>query len=122
LLRPEYAVLLDGSIAMHQPKGRFVLVLVAIGNDGRVPARIPGDLFTLVDDQGMRYLPLPTASTAYLNTYGRGQRGDLSMEENIPPGGGNVSVPLIFDVPQNARDLTLHFGVAPGGWPIMGTR
>jgi tetratricopeptide repeat protein len=118
LLRPDYAVLLDGAIGTLQPRGRFALALIAIGNDGAAPARIPTDLFTLQDRQGNRYQPLPNASTAYLNTYGRGQRGDLSMEEDIPPGGGNVSVPLIFDVPPNARDLTLHVGGQSLGWAI----
>jgi hypothetical protein len=118
LLRPDYAVLLDGAIGALQPRGRFVLALVVIGNDDPTPARIPADLFTLVDSQGNHYQPAPAASTAFLAAYGRGQRGDLSMEEEIPPGGGNVSVPLIFDVPQNARGLTLHVGDAPVGWPV----
>jgi hypothetical protein len=120
LLRPEYAVLLDGAIGTFQPHGRFALALVAIGNDGAAPARIPGNFFALVDSQGKRYAALPAASTAYLNTYGRGQRGDLSLEENIPPGGGNVSVPLIFDVPTTARDLTLHVDDEPLGWAVGG--
>lgn len=118
LIRPEHAVLLEGSIGALQPNGRFVLALVAVGNDSAAPAHIPPDLFTLVDGQGRRYLPIPGASTAYLDTYGRGQRGDLSMEEEIPPGGGNVSVPLIFDVPPDARDLTLHIGDAAAGWAV----
>jgi hypothetical protein len=118
LLRPDYAVLLDGAIGTLQPRGRFVLALVVVGNDDPAPARIPADLFRLVDSQGNRYQPDPAASTAFLAAYGRGQRGDLSMEEEIPPGGGNVSVPLIFDVPQNARDLTLRVGDASAGWPV----
>jgi hypothetical protein len=118
LIRPEHAVLLEGSIGALQPNGRFVLALVAVGNDSAAPAHIPPDLFTLVDGQGRRYLPIPGASTVYLDTYGRGQRGDLSMEEEIPPGGGNVSVPLIFDVPPDTRDLTLHIGDAVAGWAV----
>ncbi len=65
-------------------------------------------------------LTLAIASTIYLNTYGRGQRGDLSLEEEIPPGGGNVSVPLLFEVPSNMRSFTLHMGDEPLGWPISG--
>jgi hypothetical protein len=118
LLRPDYAVLIDGAIGTLQPRGRFVLALVAIGNDGATPARIPADLFSLVDGQGNRYQPVPAASTAFLVAYGRGQRGELSMQEEIPPGGGNVSVPVIFDVPPNAHDLTLRVGGASSGWPI----
>ena len=118
LLRPDYAVLIDGAIGTLQPRGRFVLALIAVGNDGAASARIPLNLFSLVDGQGNRYQPIPGASTAFLAAYGRGQRGDLSMEEEIPPGGGNVSVPLIFDVPPNTHGLTLRVGGALGGWPV----
>jgi hypothetical protein len=118
LLRPDYAVLVDGAIGTLQPRGRFVLALIAVGNDGAASARIPMNLFSLVDGQGNRYQPLPAASTAFLATYGRGQRGDLSMEEEIPAGGGNVSVPVIFDVPPNTHGLTLRVGGASGGWPV----
>jgi hypothetical protein len=118
LLRPDYAMLLDGAIGSLQPHGRFALALVAVGNDGTTPTRIPETLFTLQDRQNNRYTALPAASTAYLNTYGRGQRGDLSLEEDIPPGGSNLSIPLIFDIPADARDLTLHVGDQPLGWPI----
>ncbi len=120
LLRPDYAILLDGAIGSLQPRGRFVLALIAVGNDGATPARIPTDLFTLQDSQGNRYPALPAASTAYLNAYGRGQRGDLSLAEDLPPGGGNVSVPLIFDVPPGTRSFTLHIGDERLGWPISG--
>jgi hypothetical protein len=118
LLRPDYAVLIDGAIGTLQPRGRFVLALLAVGNDGAAPARIPVDLFSLVDSQGNRYPPTPAASTTFLVTYGRGQRGELSMEELIPAGGGNISVPLIFDVPPNARGLTLRVGDAQMGWLV----
>lgn len=118
LLRPEYALPLEGGIGALQPNGRFVLALVAVGNIGAAPARIPSDLFTLTDSQGRRTLAQPAASTLFLNTYGRGQRGDFSMEEQIPPGGGVYSVPLIFDVPPNAQQLTLHVGASPLGWRV----
>jgi hypothetical protein len=118
LIRPQDAVVLDGSIGSLQPSGRFVLALIAVGNDGQAPARLPDDLFTLVDGAGNRYAPLPQISTAYLNTYGRGQRGDLSMEDPIPSDGGNKSVPLIFDVPPSARPLYLLVGDSPVGWSI----
>ncbi len=119
LIRPGDAVALDGSIGSFQPSGRFVLALLAIGNDGQAPARLPDDLFALVDGSGKRYAPLPQISTAYLNTYGRGQHGDLSMEDPIPSDGGNKSVPLIFDVPPSARPLYLLVGDSPVGWPII---
>ncbi|MEO7909440.1 MAG: hypothetical protein ABIV47_07290 [Roseiflexaceae bacterium] len=118
LIRPEDAVALDGSIGSFQPNGRFVLALLAIGNDGQAPTRLPDDLFTLMDGSGKRYLPLPQLSTAYLTIYGRGQHGDLSMEDPIPSDGGNKSVPLIFDVPSNAGPLYLLVGDSSVGWPI----
>ncbi|HEX9369995.1 MAG TPA: DUF4352 domain-containing protein [Roseiflexaceae bacterium] len=117
LLRPDYAVPLDGAIGTLQPRGRFILALVDIGNDGTAPARIPANLFSIQAGDGHRYLPVPAASTAYLEAYGHGQRGDLSMEEQIPPG-GNVSVPLIFDVPPAARELMLRVGDEPRGWMV----
>jgi hypothetical protein len=119
LIRPEDAVALDGSIGSFQPNGRFVLALLAIGNDGPAPAHLSEDLFVLVDGSGKRYAPLPQISTAYLNAYGRGQHGDLSMEDMIPSDGGNKSVPLIFDVPPSARPLYLLVGDSPLGWPII---
>lgn len=118
LLRPEDAVLVDGSIGAFQPAGRFLLALVAIGNDGTAPARIPPDLLVLVDRAGKRYPANPAISSAYLAAYGRGQHGDLSMEEAIPADGGNKSIPLIFDVPPDARDLRLLVQGAPASWPV----
>ncbi|HEU5103184.1 MAG TPA: hypothetical protein VFU22_29385, partial [Roseiflexaceae bacterium] len=118
LMRPQDGVVLDGSIGSLQPSGRFVLALVAVGNDGPAPVPLPADLFALVDGAGNRYAPLPQVSTAYLNTYGRGQHGDLSMEDPIPSDGGNKSVPLIFDVPPGARPLYLLAGDSAEGWPI----
>ena len=118
LLRPDYAVPLDGSIDTFQPSGRFILALVAVGNDGPAAAPVPIDMFALFDQAGTRYAPLPAVSTAYLNAYGRGQRGDLSMEDPIPADGGNKSVPLIFDVPESARGLYLVIKDSVAGWPI----
>ncbi|GAB4197876.1 MAG: tetratricopeptide repeat protein [Roseiflexaceae bacterium] len=110
---------LDGSIGGQlQPQGRFVLALVTVVNNGSQPARLPRDLLTLSDASGQRYQPLPGASAAYLNTYGRGQFGDFSADENIPPNAGNVSVPLIFDVPERASGLELRVSTALDGWSV----
>jgi hypothetical protein len=118
LIRSEDAVLLDGSIGTNQPRGRFLLVLLAIGNDGPATATIPADLFVVIDSTGARHLPLPAMSTAYLDTFGRGVRGDLSLEDSIPPGGGNRSVPLIFDLPAGAGNLSLVVKGQGKGWAI----
>lgn len=118
LLRSDYAVPLDSGIGELQPHGRFFLVLMTIGNDGTTSARIPADLFTLVDGRGHRYLPLVAASSAYLDIYGHGQRGDVSMADLLPPDGANLSVPLIFDLPLDARGLVLFFRDRAEGWSI----
>jgi hypothetical protein len=118
LLRPNDAIVLDGSIGTLQPQGRFVLALLAVGNDGAAAARIPADLVAVVDQNGTRYPALPAASAAYLATYGRGQRGDLSLEDELPADRSNKSVPFVFDIPVTARGLTVIVQGAPLGWPI----
>lgn len=110
---------LDGSIGGQlQPQGRFVLALITVVNGGKQPTRLPRELLTLSDASGQRYLPLPGASAIYLNSYGRGQFGDYSADENIPPDSGNVSVPLIFDVPERATGLELRVSTQQDGWAV----
>lgn len=118
LLRPNDAIVLDGSIGTLQPQGRFVLALLAVGNDGAAAARVPADLVAVVDQNGTRYPALPAVSAAYLATYGRGQRGDLSLEDDLPADRSNKSVPFLFDVPPTARGLMVMIQGAPLGWPI----
>ncbi|GAB4122795.1 MAG: hypothetical protein Fur005_07780 [Roseiflexaceae bacterium] len=118
LLRPEDALLLDGSIGGVQPQGRFALVLLAVANTSDTAAALPLDLIALVDDQGRRYPVQASASATYLVTYGRGQVGDLSVNEPVPAGAGILSIPLIFDLPGNARGLQLVIGDGGSGWPV----
>ncbi|MCS6839286.1 MAG: hypothetical protein NZ699_12080 [Roseiflexus sp.] len=120
LLRPDHAIVLNGPIGSKQPTGRFVLALVAVGNSGDKAIPAPPELFVLIDEQGNRYLPEPGLSTFYLETFGRGRYGDFSLDEAIPAGVGQVSVPVIFDVPVDARGLTLHLGDTVAGWPVVG--
>lgn len=121
LLRPDYAVALDGSIGDLQPTGRFVLAVLAVSNNSPSSRTIPPDLFTLTDDAGQRYLPVPGASTAYLALYERGQRGDLALEDPLDPDSGMRSIPILFDVPADATGLRLTMaGAAGAGWPISG--
>lgn len=118
VLDSEHVRELAGSIGPTlQPSGRFVLALVTVSNGGSRPARLPRDLLALFDQSGQRYLAQPGASTVYLETYGRGRFGDFSAEDLLPPS-GNLSVPLIFDVPQRSRSLTLRVGAAPAGWAV----
>ncbi|KPV49047.1 hypothetical protein SE17_34810, partial [Kouleothrix aurantiaca] len=76
------------------------------------------DLVAVVDQNGTRYPALPAASAAYLATYGRGQRGDLSLEDELPADRSNKSVPFVFDIPVTARGLMVMIQGAPLGWPI----
>ncbi|MCG8346653.1 MAG: hypothetical protein MI924_02595, partial [Chloroflexales bacterium] len=120
LLKPNYALVLDGAIGDREPAGRFVLALLAIGNNAATPRFIPPDLFVLVDDQGRSYRPETGVSSMYLNLYGRGQRGELALEDAIEPAGRVLSVPLLFDVPQDATGLFLIMGRQPiAGWPVL---
>ncbi|KAB8143762.1 hypothetical protein F8S13_07575 [Chloroflexia bacterium SDU3-3] len=117
LLRPSDAVRLSGSIGTLQPSGRFVLALVAVGN-GSAGGMLPAKLITLSDGSGRRYHPIPAASSAYLSAYGAGQAGIFSMEQHIPGNQQLVSVPVIFDVPADARGLMLAVGDDPQGWSL----
>ncbi len=122
LLRPDYALVLNGAIGDRQPRGNFVLVLLSVGNLAQVPRFIPLDLFVLVDAQGRSFRPTSGASSTYLAVYGRGQRGDLALEDEIPPGGGMHSVPLLFDVPPDATALRLTMRQQrESGWPVSTT-
>lgn len=121
LLRPDYAVTLDGAIGDLQPAGRFVLAVVAVMNNSPNPRLIPPDLFALTDAAGRTFLPTPGASTAYLALYERGQRGDLALEDVLDAGSGVRSVPILFDVPLDATSLRLTMsGAAGAGWPVGG--
>lgn len=119
LLRPDYAVTLDGAIGDLRPAGRFVLAVVAVSNNGPTPRVIPPELFVLRDSAGRSYSPVPGASSAYLALYQRAQRGDLALEDSFAPGSGMRSVPLLFDVPLDASGLQLLVpGAGPTGWPV----
>lgn len=120
LLRPEYTQLLSNTVAGVQAQGQFALTLLAVSNTTDQPRHIPADLFGLVDDRGRLYRPIAGASSAYLATYGRGQHGDLALEDALPAGGGMVSIPLLFDVALDVQGLTLTMGRdARQGWQVM---
>ena len=118
LMRPTDALVLSGSIRNLQPNGRFVLALIAVSNTASSAQVLPLNLLALEDAHGARYTPVPAASTAYVSTFGAGQAGMSSMEAAIPNGGVVVSVPVIFDVPPDARGLKLVVGGADDGWQV----
>lgn len=122
LVRPDYALPLDGAIGDLRPNGRFLLTVVAVSNNSATPRVIPPDMFLLVDAQGRSYPPVPGASTAYLALFERAQRGDLALEDTFEPVVGLRSVPIIFDVPPDAGGLRLTInGAGPAGWPVGDT-
>jgi len=118
LLRPDYALTLDGAIGDLRPSGRFVLAVVAVSNNQPQPRRLPADLFLVRDATGRVYPPVPGASSAYLALYERAQRGDLALEDEFAPSSGMRSVPILFDVPPDASGLALLVPGAGAGWPI----
>lgn len=119
LLRPDYALLLDGSIGELQPNGRFVLALMAVSNGAAEPRTLPADLFTLTDNLQRTYTPLPNASSIYLATYGP-EYGEQALEQPFAAQSGMVSIPLLFDVPPDAAGFTLTLRSGGPGWPISG--
>ncbi|PDV98638.1 hypothetical protein [Candidatus Chloroploca asiatica] len=119
LLRPDYAVVLDGSLGDLAPNGRFVLAVVAVSNNSPETRILPPTFFALRDDQERTYSPVPQASTIYLTLYQRGQHGDLALEEPLEPASGMRSIPILFDVPLEASGLRLTTPSSGGaGWPI----
>jgi hypothetical protein len=120
LLRPDYALLLDGAIGELQPNGRFVLALMAVSNGAAEPRTLPADLFTLTDSAQRTYTPLPGASAIYLATYGR-EYGDQALDEPFAAQSGMLSIPVLFDIPPDAQGLVLTMRTLGGaGWPITG--
>jgi hypothetical protein len=119
LLRPDYAMFLDGSIGDLQPTGRFVLAVVAAANNAPADRVLPPDMFVLTDSAGRRMLPVPGASSVYLALFARAQYGDLALEDTFAASSGMRSVPLIFDVPLDSSGLLLTVnGAGPAGWPV----
>jgi hypothetical protein len=120
LLRPDHAQILTNSLGEVQARGRFALALLAVSNTTTSTRRLSPDMFALVDAQGQRYRPVAGASSAYLDTYGRGMHGDLAFEDEIPPTSGMFSVPLLFDVDPNVSELILTMGQdGTQGWPVL---
>lgn len=122
LLQPEYALVLDGALGDLQPEGRFVLAVVAVSNNSATTRQVPLNFFKLIDHAGRLYSPVPGASSLYLALFGRGQRGDLALEDAVAAQSGMLSVPLLFDVPLDAGALRLTTPASgSAGWPIGGS-
>lgn len=97
----------------------LTLVVLAISNNHNRPRLLPANLFHLVTPEGQHYRPLSNASSDYLARVGRGQYGDLALEDPIPARSGLVSVPLLFDTAPITDNLMLTLDIDTAqGWPL----
>lgn len=110
LLRPEDVVIVDGELGTIRASGHVLIALIAVSNEAPVERALPADLFAVEDEMGQRYRPLPSASTNYLEQFGRGVYGDLALEDRFTPQSGLRSVPVLFELPRNRKPLRLWVG------------
>ncbi|MBC8160845.1 MAG: hypothetical protein H7Z42_06450 [Roseiflexaceae bacterium] len=100
-----YAASLGGTIGSQTAQnGRFVVVLLLIGNNTGTAQVVPADAFVLKDAQGRVYTANPAASEAYVIP---GVNADFSMEDPLPSNGIAYSTALVFDVAPDATNLVL---------------
>jgi hypothetical protein len=112
-----------GAIGGLTPQGRFVVVRIVVANSGDAPRALDPQTIALVDSQGRVYRPLAEASAIYLEgAGGRGVAADLAFGDAIPNSGGNLSVPLVFDVAADASELLLIVGTGEdqAAWGVAG--
>jgi hypothetical protein len=111
------ATVFGPQIGNNTAQGTYVVVLVAVANNTGTDQPLPASFFVLKDAQGRIHEPLPPVSSAYIQ---RGINADLSMEDAIPANGAPTSVPLIFDVPPGATNLTLFARAKTDqGWQVL---
>lgn len=118
VLRASDVVWFDGAIDGRDARGRYAVALVIIINNGDASI-VPGTLFSAIDAQGRRYRAEVDLSRAYLDAFGRGVRGDISLAEVIPGAGVSVSVPVVFDVPADAGGVRVVIGDDDAGWQVL---
>jgi hypothetical protein len=99
-----FAAGLGTTIGGFTSQGRFVEVLVYVGNNTGTVQPVPADLFVLKDAQGRVYNALPEVSNAFVQ---RGINADIGMQDPLAANGLQYSVPLIFDVAPDATNLVL---------------
>lgn len=90
--------------------GRYVVLVVVVGNTSGNAQSLPEDFFVLTDDQGREYKAnFERSNTLFVNGGGKGVVSDLGVYEVVT---SNVlqSVPLIFDVHPDATNLRLYGG------------
>jgi hypothetical protein len=116
LLRPDDVVVVDGASGLLQSDGRLLIALIAVSNEDSRERTLPAGLFTIEDDTGQRYYPLPGASLRYLDQFGRGLYGDLALEDQFTAQSGLRSVPLLFELPRHRTPVRLWVG--DKGWQL----
>lgn len=116
LLRPDDVVVVDGALGLLQSDGRLLIALIAVSNEDSRERTLPAGLFTIEDDTGQRYYPLPGASLRYLDQFGRGLYGDLALEDQFTAQSGLRSVPLLFELPRHRTPVRLWVG--DKGWQL----
>lgn len=116
LLRPDDVVVVDGALGLLESDGRLLIALIAVSNEASRERTLPAGLFTIEDDTGQRYYPLPGASLRYLDQFGRGLYGDLALEDQFTAQSGLRSVPLLFELPRQRTPVRLWVG--DKGWQL----
>ncbi|MGQ9613548.1 tetratricopeptide repeat protein [Chloroflexus sp.] len=116
LLRPDDVVVVDDALGLLQSDGRLLIALIAVSNEASRERTLPSGLFTIEDDTGQRYYPLPGASLRYLDQFGRGLYGDLALEDQFTAQSGLRSVPLLFELPRQRTPVRLWVG--DKGWQL----
>jgi hypothetical protein len=99
--------------------GRYVVLVVVIGNTSGNAQSLPEDFFVLTDDQGREYkVNFERSNTLFVNGGGKGVVSDLGVYE-VVVSNALQSVPLIFDVHPDATNLRLYGGTNRSqGWLI----
>lgn len=110
LLRPDDVVVVDDALGLLQSDGRLLIALIAVSNEASRERTLPAGLFTIEDETGQRYYPLPGASLRYLDQFGRGLYGDLALEDQFTAQSGLRSVPLLFELPRQRTPVRLWVG------------
>lgn len=90
--------------------GRYVVLVVVVGNTSGTDQSLPEDFFVLTDEQGREYKAnFERSNTLFVNGGGKGVVSDLGVYE-VVTSNALQSMPLIFDVQADATNLRLYGG------------
>ncbi len=97
------AAVLGNQVGGQTAQGQYVVVLTFVGNNTGTDQPLPADFFVLKDDQGRVYAPVAEVSNAYAQP---GVNADIALSSPVVANGAYTSIPLVFDVPSGATNLT----------------